>query len=59
MTDPIPTLDWPRMADTDEQTGLQCYGCGRKVCRKGATPTKWIEVLCPEPDCPLNMELAR
>lgn len=52
MSSPIPTRDWPRMADTNDTTGLQCFGCGRCVVRKGTQPTRWIEVLCPEPDCP-------
>lgn len=34
-----------------DDTGVQCWGCGRRGWRKDTEPDRWIEALCSAPDC--------
>ena len=50
---PCATRTWPAIGQITETVGLWCFGCGRKMWKKGTEPDHWIETLCSEPGCPV------
>jgi hypothetical protein len=45
---------WARSGEVSDDTGLWCFGCGKRYGIKGTQPTRWIETICPHEDCWAN-----